>query len=186
MALRPIGAATSLATAAGAATTSSAFVVQSDTVRIVAIGQPAHVVVDHEPSAVVTDFVVVVGEPEELKMTKGSQRVVGITTGTSTILTCPEGTQMPFAVGDRVTLSEANLSDCTDAISHVEVTAVNRTAGVDGNHQTSITVDANTAGIVTAFSAANLNSTLRRSFKLSALSQSGTVGTVYFQQVQRS
>ena len=75
--------------------------------------------VDHEPSAVVTDFVVTCGEPEELKMTKGSQRVVGITTGTSTILTCPEGTQMPFAVGDRVTLSDANLSDYTDAISHV-------------------------------------------------------------------
>jgi len=182
MAHRPIGAATSIAIS-GAASTSTAFVVQSDTIRIVAIGEDAHVVVDHEPSAAKTDFLVTTGQPEELAMTKASQRVVGITTGATTILTCPEGTQMPFAVGDRVTLNNANESMYTDAISHAEVTAVNTTSGRDGNFQTSVTVSANTAGIVTAFS--HTDATLRRSFKVSAIAEGNGSGTLVFQQVQR-
>jgi len=89
---------------------------------------------------------------------------------------------MPFVVGDRVTLSAANLADYTTAISHSKVTAVNTTSGRDGNFQTSVTVDANTSGILTAFS--HTDSTLRKSVKVSALTE-GTAGVLYVQQVQR-
>ena len=190
MALRTIGAGSSLGLAIGVAGTSAAFTVQSDTVRVVAQGGNVFVNVAAEPNELSgsgkvdrTGFLVVAGEPEEIRLNKASQRVVGITTGATTILTCPEGTQMPFGVGDRVTLSSANLDDYTDAINHVEVTSVNTSAGFDGNFQTSITVAANTAGILTAFHSAD--STLRRSVKLSALSEGGTAA-VYFQQVQRN
>lgn len=181
MALRPIGAASSIAISGTAATT-SAFVVQSDTIRIIATGTNVHVKVDGDPVATKTDFVVTTGQPEELAMTKGSQRVVGITTGATTILTCPEGTQMPFVVGDFVTLSDANEAQYTTAISHAEVTSLNTTTGRNGNFQTSVTVDADTSGIVTAFN--HRDSTLRRSFKVSGIADSGT-GTIYVQQVQR-
>ncbi len=189
MALRTIGAGSSLALAIGVANTSAAFTVQSDTIRVVAQGDSIFVNVDAEPVDVASggasrsSFLVITGEPEEIRLNKASQRVVGITTGTTTILTCPEGTQMPFGVGDRVTLSSANLGDYTTAINHVEVTSVNTSAGFDGNFQTSITVNANTAGILTAFHSAD--STLRRSVKLSALTE-GAAATVYFQQVQRN
>ena len=190
MALRTIGAGSSIGLAIGVAGTSAAFTVQSDTVRVVAQGGNVFVNVAAEPNHIAgtgkadrTSFLVVAGEPEEIRLNKASQRVVGITTGATTILTCPEGTQMPFGVGDRVTLSSANLADYTTAISHVEVTSVNTSAGVGGNFQTSITVNANTAGILTAFHSAD--STLRRSVKLSALAADGA-GAVYFQQVQRN
>ena len=182
MAHRPIGAASSIAITGTAATT-SAFVVQSDTVRVVVTGANAHVKVDGDPVATISDFYVTTSQPEELAMTKGSQRVVGITTGATTVLTCPEGTQMPFVVGDFVTLSAANEAQYTTAISHAEVTALNTTTGINGNFQTSVTVSADTSGIATAFS--HRDSTLRRSFKVSALTD-GTAGTLYIQQVQRT
>ena len=182
MAHRPIGAATSISTTGTAATT-SAFVVQSDTIRIVAVGQNAFVKVDGDPVATKADYLVVTGEPETLAMTKASQRVVSITVGSATTITCPEGTQMPFVVGDYVTLSAANDAEYTTAISHAEVTAVNTTSSYDGNFQTSITVDADTSGIVTAF--AHRDSTLRRSFKVSARTEGGS-GSLYVQQVQRT
>jgi len=181
MAHRPIGTGSSIAIS-GTATSTSAFVVQSDTVRIIATGANAFVKIHGDDDATNADFVVTTGQPEELAVTKASQRVIGITTGTSTVLTCPEGTQMPFVVGDRVTLSAANLADYTTAISHSKVTAVNTTSGRDGNFQTSVTVDANTSGILTAFS--HTDSTLRKSVKVSALTE-GTAGVLYVQQVQR-
>jgi len=189
MALRTIGAGSSLGLAVGVANTSAAFTVQSDTIRVVAQGSNVFVNIDAEPVDVASggasrsSFLVSTGDPEEIRLNKASQRVVGVTTGLRTILTCPEGTQMPFGVGDRVTLSSANLADYTTAISHVEVLSVNTSAGVGGNFQTSITVNANTAGILTAFHSAD--STLRRSVKLSALAADGA-GAVYFQQVQRN
>ncbi|MEE3030348.1 MAG: hypothetical protein VX331_03975, partial [Candidatus Thermoplasmatota archaeon] len=99
MALRTIGAGSSLALAIGVANTSAAFTVQSDTVRVVALGGNVFVNVDAEPVDVAsggasrTSFLVFAGEPEEIRLNKASQRVVGITTGATTILTCPEGTQ---------------------------------------------------------------------------------------------
>jgi hypothetical protein len=182
MAHRPIGTGTSITTS-GTASTTSAFVVQSDSIRIVALDENAFVKVNSEPIATKADYLVVAGRPETLAMTKASQRVVGITTGATTIITCPEGTQMPFVVGDRVTLSAANDAEYTTAISHAEVTAVNTTSSYDGNFQTSITVNADTSGIVTAF--AHRDSTLRRSFKVSAITEGGS-GQLYVQQVQVS
>ena len=103
MAYRTVGAGQSIALT-GTATTSTAFKVQSNVLRIVASGAHAYVAIGTDPVATTTDFLVSSGEPESLAMLKQSQRVVGITTGTTTVLSAPEATQMPFNLGDRVTL----------------------------------------------------------------------------------
>ena len=68
--------------------------------------------------------------------TKSSQRVVGVTTGTTTIIDFPEGTgQMPFRVGDAVTLTGVQIYL---TFTHKIVDSVNVISGTTstfhGNH----------------------------------------------------
>lgn len=183
MAHRPIGAATSIAISGTAATT-SAISVQSDVFRIVAVNIDAYVAIGTEPIATKSDYLIPANTAATLSVSKASQRVVGVTTGTTTIITCPEGTQMPFGIGERVTLSGANEPLYNTTISHAKVTSVNTSSDYNGNFQTSITVDADTSGILTAFS--SKDATLRRSVKVSAISQGATNGSIHVQQVQIS
>ena len=95
MAHRTVGAGQSIALT-GTATTSSAFKVQSNVLRIVATGGNAYVAIGTDPVATTSDYIVTTQGPESLAMLKQSQRVVGITKGTTTVLQAPEGTTMPF------------------------------------------------------------------------------------------
>ena len=178
MAHRPVGAGSSFTFTAGAATTSSAFTVQSSVLRVVAVGGGAHVAIGVTPAATNTDYYVPVGETVTLGLTKASNRVVGITTGTTTIVTVPEGTQVPFAVGDYVSLTATGQSyyDFTPQ----RVLSIDTSAGVDGYFSTRMTVNYNSSGIVTAFSAADASVVV--SNKISAYGVGS--GTLYFQQVQ--
>ena len=54
---RPVGAGSSFSFT-GTATTSSAFSVQSDTLRIVAVGGAAHITIGSSPTATNTDYYV--------------------------------------------------------------------------------------------------------------------------------
>lgn len=178
MAHRPVGAGSSFTFTAGAATTSSAFTVQSSVLRVVAVGGAAHVAIGVTPSASNTDYYVPSGETVTLGLTKASNRVVGVTTGTTTIVTVPEGTQVPFGVGDYVTLTATGQSYYD--FSHQRVLSIDTSAGVNGYYQTRMTVNYNSSGIVTAFSAADASVVV--SNKISAYGVSS--GTLYFQQVQ--
>ncbi len=176
MAHRPVGAGSSFNFTAGTASTSSAFSVQSDVVRVVAVGGAAFVAVGATPSATNADYYVSSGETATLALTKASNRVAGVTTGTTTIVTVPEGTQIPFGVGDYVTLSGSTHHNFT----HQRVISVDTSAGVSGYFQSRMTVDYNSSGIVTTFS--STNSSVITSNKVSAF---GTgAGVIYYQQVQ--
>jgi len=171
---------------------SNAFNVQSTVMRIVAKGASAHVAITTGPLATNTDFFILGGEEEQIALTKGSQVVVGITTGTTTILEAPEGTQMPFIVGDYVTLDTANDANYTTLINHVKVTDVKNTIpSIDGGGYTRsrVTVDANTAGIITAYTS-NSGGSLMTSKKISAKIADGETASstacLYFQQVQKT
>ena len=172
----------------GTATTSTAFKVQSNVLRIVATGGNAYVAIGTDPVATAADYIVTTGQPETLAMLKQSQRVVGITKGTTTVLECPEGTQMPFNLGDRVTLDyegdSTNDSNYTTLINDTKVVGKSRTAGVGGDFLEKITVEANTAHITTAFSP-QTHATLFMSNKVSVISPNPTAASVvYIQQVQ--
>ena len=176
---RPVGAGSSFSFT-GTATTSSAFSVQSDTLRIVAVGGAAHITIGSSPTATNTDYYVPSGGSVTLALTKASNRVVGITTGTTTTIDFAEGTQSPFGVGDSVTLTASGQSYYD--FSHQIVTSVNTSSGVNGYHQSRIIVSYNSSGIVTAFSSADASVTT--SNKVSAYGVGA--GTLYYQQVQIS
>ena len=187
MAHRTVGAGQSIALT-GTATTSTAFKVQSNVLRIVASGADAYVAIGTDPVATTTDFLVPSSEPESLAMLRMSQRVVGITKGSTTVLEAPEGTQMPFQIGDRVTLDyegdSTNDSNYTTLINDTKVVGKSRSAGVGGDFLEKITVEANTSGVSTAFTPTG-NATLFMSSKVSVISPNPTAASVvYIQQVQ--
>ena len=180
MAHRPVGAGSSFTFTAGAASTSSAFTVQSSVLRVVAVGGAAFVSVGATPSATSADYYVPSGGTETLALTKASNRVVGVTTGTTTIVTVPEGTQVPFGVGDYVSLNATGQSYYN--FTHQRVISVDTSSNVSGYHQTKMTVDYNSAGIVTAF--ASVDASVSASNKVSTYGAGS--GTLYYQQVQVS
>ena len=148
-------------TAISSATTS--FVVESQYVRLTPVAgitsvsrasHGAHVVVSQttsSPSAAATDYYIPANTSETLSMQRYSCKIVGITTAASTSaattaftqLTCPEGQQVPFSIGNYVTLKNCNVAGF-NTITHARVTNVDTTAGLDGSFQTKLTVDADT------------------------------------------
>ncbi len=181
MALKPIGTCITQVTAAVAAKTGP-IAHKSDTLRLCAITKEAHVKVSlaADPTATAADFYIPVNTTASLSIGNPSaNRVVGITTGATTLIDFPEGTGSPFGVGDAVTLSVSG-QDYYD-FEHKLVTNVDNSASNSGYFSTRITVAANTVAIATAYSSSNY-AELRGSFKVSALADGA--GKLYIQQVQ--
>ena len=193
MALNPVGSGASIALTTDTANTTSSIAQKANTLRVVLVGadavQGAHVAIGTDASATTSDFYVVKNEPASINIFRpSSQRVVGITTGATTLIDFPEGTGSPFAVGSRVDLTVTGQSYYDDAVGFATVSKVWSGSGRNGYFSTRITVDADTSGIVTAYSSDNY-AELRNSFKVSALAKGGAAtgkSTLYYQQVQIS
>ena len=191
MAHNPVGSGASIALTVDTANTSALMAHKANTLRVVLVGesgiQGAHVSIGTDASASTSDYYIAKDVPASINIFRpSSQRVVGITTGSTTLIDFPEGTGSPFAVGSRVNLTVTDQSYYDDAVGFATVTKVWSGAGRNGYHSTRVTVDANTAGIVTAYSSDNY-AELRNSFKVSALAKGGAVtgkSTLYYQQVQ--
>tara|TARA_B100000524_G_scaffold126150_1_gene62192 strand:- start:99 stop:689 length:591 start_codon:yes stop_codon:yes gene_type:complete len=191
MALNPVGSGASIALTTDTANTTSSIAQKANTLRVVLVGadavQGAHVAIGTDASATTSDFYVVKNEPASINIFRpSSQKVVGITTGATTLIDFPEGTGSPFAVGSRVDLTVTGQSYYDDVVGFATVSKVWSGSGRNGYFSTRITVDADTSGIVTAYSSDNY-AELRNSFKVSALSKGGAVtgkSTLYYQQVQ--
>ena len=193
MALNPVGSGASIALTTDTANTTSSIAQKANTLRVVLVGadavQGAHVAIGTDASATTSDFYVVKNEPASINIFRpSSQKVVGITTGATTLIDFPEGTGSPFAVGSRVDLTVTGQSYYDDAVGFATVSKVWSGSGRNGYFSTRITVDADTSGIVTAYSSDNY-AELRNSFKVSALAKGCAVtgkSTLYYQQVQIS
>ena len=193
MALNPVGSGASIALTTDTANTTSSIAQKANTLRVVLVGadavQGAHVAIGTDASATTSDFYVVKNEPASINIFRpSSQKVVGITTGATTLIDFPEGTGSPFAVGSRVDLTVTGQSYYDDVVGFATVSKVWSGSGRNGYFSTRITVDADTSGIVTAYSSDNY-AELRKSFKVSALAKGGAVtgkSTLYYQQVQIS
>ena len=160
-------------TAVAAGTVSTSFAIKSPYLRITPRSAGVHVAFSQTAATVTTDeggYYIPSGTSETLAMSRYSQKVVGITIGATTVLTCPEGQQMPFNVGNYVTLVGAADTNYDTKIRHALVTAVDNTAGFEGDFQTKLTVDSDTSGISTAFTSTPANSdvTLYSSARLAA------------------
>ena len=190
MALNPVGSGSSLTVSTDTAKVIAAGIAQqAKSLRVTLVGASgmdgAHIKVGEMPTATTADFYLVKGETATLNIDRpSSQRVTGITTGSTTIVQFPEGTGTPFGVGSSVSITVTDQSYYDDIIKDSSVTAVDNTAGVGGAFGTRITLDADTSGIVTAVSG---YATLRNSFKVSALAKGNAAdvtGALYYQQVQ--
>ena len=121
-------------------------------------------------------------------MQRYSCPVVGVTTSdTATIIDCPEGMQVPFSVGNYVSLRTGIATMPEFKFDHARVTDVNTSNGVNGYHQTRLTCDGNTGGIMTSFSAdGGFNvpgATLYSSARIAARTDEGA-GGLHIIQVQ--
>ena len=148
--------------AVAAGTVSTSFAIKSPYLRITPRSAGVHVAFSQTAATVTTDeggYYIPSGTSETLAMSRYSQKIVGITIGATTVLTCPEGQQMPFNVGNLVKLICPITSSNGDIVNQynftAQVTAIDNSQGPDGDFQTKVTVDAVTTGVSTAWTASN-------------------------------
>ena len=141
----------------------TSFAIKTPYLRITPRGAGAHVAFSQTAVSVTADtgsYFIPDGTSETLAMSRYSQKVVGITIGATTVLTCPEGQTMPFNVGNLVKLICPITSSNGDIVNQynftAQVTAIDNTANnYEGTFQTKVTVDAVTTGVSTAWTASN-------------------------------
>ena len=140
----------------------TSFAIKTPYLRVTARSEGAHVAFSQTAVTVTADtgsYFIPDGTSETLAMSRYSQKVVGITIGATTVLTCPEGQQMPFNVGNLVKLVCPITSSNGDIVNQynftAQVSAIDNSQGPDGDFQTKVTVDASTAGVATAWAASN-------------------------------
>ena len=157
-----VGTGISMTTALASAMSTS-FAIKTPYVRITAREEGAHVAFSQTAVSVTADtgsYYIPAGTSETLAMSRFSQKVVGITIGATTVLTCPEGQTMPFNVGNVVQLVCPITSSNGDIVNQYNfvalVTAIDNTdMQAYGTFQTKVTVDAITTGVSTAWTASN-------------------------------
>ena len=180
-AIRPVGINSTLSTTNSSIQT-SAISQQSDNLRVVAETAGVYVNYGANPVSTNENLYVPVGEGEDISLGPvQSNRVVGVTTGTTTIIDFPEGTGCPFGPGDAVTLT-ANQSNFN--FTHQLVQSVDNTAGVGGFFNTRMTVNYNSSAVTDVFDAQQF-AEIRKSIKVSVMTDTGT-GKAFIQQVQVS
>ena len=179
--------------AVAAGTVSTSFAIKSPYLRITPRTAGVHVAFSQTAATVTTDeggYYIPSGTSETLAMSRYSQKIVGITIGATTVLTCPEGQQMPFNVGNLVRLVCPITSSNGDIVNQynftAQVTAIDNTASTyDGTFQTKVTVDAVTTGVSTAWTASNgrADTVLYSAGRLAARTD-GASGNINIIQVQ--
>ena len=170
----------------------TSFAIKTPYLRITPRGAGAHVAFSQTAVTVTADtgsYFIPDGTSETLAMSRYSQKVVGITIGATTVLTCPEGQQMPFNVGNLVRLVCPITSSNGDIVNQynftAQVTAIDNTQGPAGDFQTKVTVDAVTTGVATAFAESNgrADTVLYSAGRIAARSDGGPAG-LHIIQVQ--
>ena len=192
---QPVGNSTSFATGTTSAQ-SIQFDQKSDTLRVVALTQGAHVGYGSTPVSTEANYSVPAGGTALINIGQpSSQRVVNVikspaASGVTTIF-FPQGViGAPFEVGDTVSLS-SNLSGWS--FEHHPIQSINypsfSSSTGDNAQSVNVVVDYSSNGWSGTWAAsdsgAGNDGTLRKSFKVSARTDSST-GTLYAQQVQVS
>ena len=122
MALNPVGSGSSLTVSTDTAKVIAAGIAQqAKSLRVTLVGASgmdgAHIKTGTMPTATAADFYLVKGETATLNIDRpSSQRVTGITTGSTTIVQFPEGTGTPFGVGSSVSITVTDQSYYDDII----------------------------------------------------------------------
>ena len=143
------------------ATTSNPIALKSGYLRVSTGLTSVYVEIDSEPVATINSFQIGSYGNEVLKERLARQKIAGITTGTTTIVSFSENAGNPFLVGDYVTIQNA------------------QPAGINTEHKLvtqvlndSLTISHNSSSIVGVITTTNAN--IARSVKVSVLAASVT------------
>jgi hypothetical protein len=143
------------------ATTSNPIALKSGYLRVSTGLTSVYVEIGSEPVATVNSFQIGPYGNEVLKERLARQKIAGITTGTSTIVSFSENAGNPFLVGDYVTIQNA------------------QPAGINTEHKLvtqvlndSLTISHNSSSIVGVITTTNAN--IARSVKVSVLAADGS------------
>jgi hypothetical protein len=143
------------------ATTSNPIALKSGYLRVSTGLTSVYVEIDSEPVATTNSFQIGPYGNEVLKERIARQKIAGITTGTSTIVSFSENAGNPFLVGDYVTIQNA------------------QPAGINTEHKLvtqvlndSLTISHNSSSIVGVITTTNAN--IARSVKVSVITADGT------------
>ena len=142
------------------ATTSNPIALKSGYLRVSTGLTSVYVEIDSEPVATTNSFQIGPYGNEVLKERLARQKIAGITTGTSTIVSFSENAGNPFLVGDYVTIQNAEPAGINT--EHKLVTQV---------LNDSLTISHNSSSIVGVITTTNAN--IARSVKVSVLAADG-------------
>jgi hypothetical protein len=145
----------------GAAVTSNPIPLKSGYIRVSTGGTGVYVEIGSDPVATVNSFHVSPYSSEVIKERIAKQRIAGIATGATTLVTFPENAGHPFTVGDYVTIENAQPVGINTV--HQQVVSIT---------DSSITIAADTSSVVGIVTV--IDSTVSRSVKVSALGVDGS------------
>ena len=161
MAIKVVQNVNRITATVGSAVTSNPIALKSGYLRVSTGLTSVYVEIDSEPVATVNSFQIGPYGNEVLKERIARQKIAGITTGTTTIVSFSENAGNPFLVGDYVTIQNA------------------QPAGINTEHKLvtqvlndSLTISHNSSSIVGVITTTNAN--IARSVKVSVLAASGT------------
>lgn len=159
-------------------TTSNPIPLKSGYFRIL-VEDDAYLEIDYNPNVSTSSFFVPAKNEIVLKERVLSQPIIGVTTGTSTILEIPSGTHCAFNVGDYIQLTGFSPSGVNT--NFTQITSVSNAASYDSDYGTRMTVDLNTSsvGVVT-----NLNGEARKVVRVAALNAGIGTNRIHITEVQ--
>jgi hypothetical protein len=161
MAIKVVQKVNRITATVGAATTSNPIALKSGYLRVSTGLTSVYVEIGSEPVATTNSFQISPYGNEVLKERIARQKIAGITTGTSTIVSFSENAGNPFLVGDYVTIQNAEPAGINT--EHKLITQV---------FNDSVTILHNSSSITGVITTTNAN--IARSVKVSALAASDT------------
>jgi hypothetical protein len=146
------------------AATSNPIALKSGYIRVAAGSTSVFVETGGDPVATTNSFYISPFGNEVLKERIARQKISGITTGTSTIVTLPDNGGNPFVVGDFATIEGAV---ARNAASTSGINTIHQL--VSATTESTITLSTNTSSITGVIT--STNATIARSVKVSALAE---------------
>jgi hypothetical protein len=161
MAIKIVQNVNRITATAGAATTSNPIALRSGYIRVSTGLTSVYIEIGGDPVATTNSFQIGPYGNEVLKERLARQKIAGITTGASTVISFDENAGNPFLVGDYVTIQNAQPAGINT--EHRLITAVSND---------SVTISHNSSSIVGIITTTNAN--IARSVKVSAITSSGS------------
>ena len=161
-------------------TTSVAIALQSGYLRLTP-NKDCHVAIGTNPAATLNSLYIPANKSEIIKERVARQKISGITTGTSTLITFEQNYGNPFVVGDCLTIENAYPSGINTAHNVITAILENPLTGTS-----TLTIAFNSTSIT---GVAVTNATAARSIKISGYTDtspgaSGGTGALHISEVQ--